>query len=103
MSQTTLCEAITSKHVVQFYYDSKKSPGIRVVEPHMVAYNQKNNLILSGWFLGGETGSAEGPGWREYLLDKISSLSVLQETFSPPRPGYVRDGGKMFHNVQCAV
>jgi predicted DNA-binding transcriptional regulator YafY len=103
MRQATICAAITNKRVVQFNYDSSKAPGSRVVEPYMIAFNQRNNLILSGWFLQGESASEEGPGWKEYLLDKISSLSVLEETFSPPRPGYKPDGGKIFRNVQCAV
>ena len=69
----------------------------------MVAYNQRENIILSGWFLQGESASDEGPGWKEYKLEKISSLSVLGDQFAQARPGYVRDGGKIFHNVQCAV
>jgi len=101
-NQDTLCGAIASMHLVRFYYQDE-APGFRIVEPHMVAYNPKNNLALSGWFLGGESASQEGQGWREYLLDNISSLSVLEKQFAQPRPGYKRDGGKKFHNVQCAV
>jgi predicted DNA-binding transcriptional regulator YafY len=97
-----LCTAIGSMKLVRFYYDDE-APGIRIVEPHMVAYNRKNHIALSGWFLQGESASGEGQGWREYLIDKISSLSVLEDHFSQPRPGYKPDGGKTFHNVQCAV
>jgi len=106
MIQNTLCSAIASHNLVRFYYASEKSPGIRIVEPYMIAYNQRNNLILSAWFLEGASASksgAERPPWREYMLDKISSLSILEQTFAPPRPGYVPDGGKIFRNVQCAV
>jgi len=101
-SVNELCSAISSMHLVRFYYEDQ-APGFRVVEPHMVAYNRRNNLALSAWFLGGESASQEGQGWREYLIDNISSLSVLQENFAQPRPGYKRDGGKTFHSVQCAV
>lgn len=99
---TTLCAAINSNNLVRFYYEDN-APGFRIVEPHMIAYNRRNNLALSAWFLEGESASQEGQGWREYLLDNISSLSVLERTFPSARPGYKRDGGKTFHNVQCAV
>ena len=101
MSQQVLCGAISQMRLIRFWYDDP-APGYRIVEPHMVAYNRRNNLALSGWFLGGESASG-GQGWREYLLENISSLSVLEEQFAQPRPGYKRDGGKTFHNVQCAL
>jgi len=97
-----LCAAIGSMHLVRFCYDDA-APGYRIVEPHMVACNQRNNLSLSAWFLYGESASDEGPGWREYLLEKISNISILDEQFTQPRPGYKPDGGKTFHSVQCAV
>src|SRR5436190_19156711 len=97
-TQSVLCEAIRSHKSVRFWYDDP-APGVRIVEPHMIAYNKKGNLAFSAWFLRGESASGEGQGWREYLLDNISSLSVLDDGFSPPRPGYKRDGGKTFHNV----
>ena len=97
-----LYSAIRSKSVVQFYYSADKAPGIRMVEPHMIAYNRKDNLALSGWFLGGASESGT-QGWREYLIAEISSVSVLGTQFAGPRPGYRPDGGKTFHNVQCAI
>jgi predicted DNA-binding transcriptional regulator YafY len=97
-----LCGAIQSQRLVRFYYDDP-APGFRLVEPHMVAYNKKDNLALSAWFLGGESASQEGQGWREYLLERISQLVVLEGQFPGPRPGYKPDGGKTFHNVQCAL
>lgn len=103
MSQTLLCEAIRSRTVVQFHYSAEKSPGIRVVEPHMIAYNRRGNLILSGWYLRGASESATGEGWREYLLEGMTSVTVLSARFFGPRPGYKPDGGKMFQNVQCAL
>jgi hypothetical protein len=77
--------------------------GIRIVEPHMVAYNSANHLILSAWLVDGISESQSSPPWREYLLSAMDSLSVLDEQFSGSRPGYKPDGGKMFHSVQCAL
>src|SRR5947209_19565993 len=103
MSQQILCSAIQSQNLVQFNYSSASSTGVRVVEPHMVAYNPKGNLALSAWFLAGASGSQEGEGWREYLLAQMSDVTMLPTQFSGARPGYRPDGGKTFHSVQCGL
>ena len=103
MSQAILCSAISSLNRVQFYYTGDAAPGYRTVEPHMVAYNSTDHLVLSAWFLGGASESQEGQWWREYLLSEICNVRILQEKFAGPRPGYRQDGGKTFRNVQCAV
>jgi hypothetical protein len=103
MSTANLCLAIGSKRVVRFYYGGDGIPGYRIVEPHMVAYNRKENLVLSGWYLSGASESSRGPGWREYLVSSISDITILDETFQDARPGYQPSGGKTFHDVQCAL
>jgi WYL domain len=103
MSQLALCGAIASRHLVQFYYSGDKAPGTRIVEPHMVAYNQKDNLTLSAWYLSGESESQRGEGWRQYLLGDISDVTILPRQFGGPRPDYKPDGGKIFHNIQCGL
>jgi hypothetical protein len=103
MSQTILCNAIKSRNLVQFYYSGDEAPGIRTVEPHMVAYNSLDHLALSAWFLGGASESQEGQGWREYLLSEITNITVLPQQFLGTRYDYKRDGGKTFHSVQCAL
>jgi hypothetical protein len=97
-----ICEAIKQRLLIQFYYTGDKVAGTPVVEPHMVAYNRRDHLALSAWFLGGATESG-GVGWREYLLQEMSDIVMLNEQFGGPRPGYRSDGGKTFHNVQCAL
>ncbi|SRR5258708_6820196 len=103
MSQIVICGAIKSKNLVRFYYGGDQVPGFRTVEPHMIAYNRKENLALSAWYLSGASESATGEGWREYLLAEMTSVTVLPTQFSGPRPGYKPDGGKTFHSVQCAL
>jgi len=103
MSQATICAAIGHRHLVRFYYAATDDPGFRTVEPHMIAYNRKDNLALSAWYLSGASESQEGPGWREYLLSDISQVSELGQQFAGSRPGYQPTGGKTFHNVQCAL
>lgn len=101
MILTTLRQAINNRNLVKFYYNLGSNPGYRTVEPHMIAYNKADHLCLSAWFLGGTSESKEGQGWREYLLTGVSSVSVLSQTFSRPRPGYDPEGGKKYHKAQC--
>lgn len=103
MIKAALCEAIRFKRVVQFHYSLGDDPGIRIVEPYMLAYTSANHLALSAWFLRGYSESREGQGWREYLVSGISHITTIDESFSKPRQGYNPTGGKKFHNVQCAL
>ena len=103
MSQALLCAAIHDRNLVQFYYTGDAAPGPRLVEPHMVAYTSANNLVLSGWFLGGTSESQEGQGWREYLLTSMTNITVLPQTFAGPRPGYNPNGGTRLSNIQCRL
>jgi len=104
--QETLCAAIDSKNLVKFYYEDE-APGYRTVEPHMVAYTSKKHLVLLAWLLGGASESqGHKPGrkpWRQYLLSDTSDITVLPDKFTGPRPGYKPNGGKIFHNIQCAL
>jgi hypothetical protein len=101
MSQQVICNAIANRSVIQFSYNLSNQPGIRTVEPHMVAYNQKGHLALSAWLLHGNSESNEVQGWREYLFSGISDITVLPEKFSRPRDGYNPTGGDIFNNIQC--
>src|SRR5689334_461211 len=103
MSLATLCGAIRTRNLVQFYYSGDATPGLRMVEPHIVAYSEADNLVLSAWFLAGASESHDGQGWREYLVSRMSNINVLPQQFSGPRIGYNRSGGKKLCNVQCAL
>ncbi len=102
MNIEVLSKAIRTRNVLQFRYTGDAKPGLRVVEPHMLAYNEKNNLALSGWLQMGVSGSG-GRGWREYLINAMSEIVILEETFAGPRPGYRADGGKSFHAILCCL
>ncbi len=99
-TDSLICSAIQGRHLIQIYYIDP-APGYRVIEPYTLGYNRADHLMLNGWFLGGESASQEGPGYRDYLLEKISSLDILNEHFQEPKPGYVPMGGKKFRSVVC--
>jgi hypothetical protein len=93
-----LCEAIRSRHLVEFFYEG----GMRLVEPHMIAANELGRDVLSGWFVSGLSSSGT-PGWREYFLNKIVDLRIRDESFAEPRPGYNPAGGPKFPRVYCQL
>jgi hypothetical protein len=74
MTVDVLCSAIRARHVLRFYYTGDAVPGLRLVEPHMVAFTAADNLALSGWFLGSVCESKDVQGWREYLVKSMSDI-----------------------------
>ena len=103
MSVAILCGAIKNRNIVQFNYIGDDAPGMRTVEPHMIAYTQANNLVLSAWLLIGASESQQTQRWREYLLSEMQNITVLSEQFPGPRSGYNPYGGRKLRNVQCAL
>ena len=95
----SISQAIAEMRLVQFVYKGE----VRVVEPHMLAHNQRDHLALSAWWVDGYSNSGSSPYWREYLLSEISGVQILSGTFDSPRPGYKRDGGSKFHDILAAV
>jgi WYL domain len=102
MSIEIISTAIRNRRILQFQYVKGAKPGLRIVEPHMLAYNQKNQLVLSGWFQTGVSASGE-QGWKEYLVAAMAEVVLLDKTFPGPRAGYRADGGKIFHSIQCRI
>jgi predicted DNA-binding transcriptional regulator YafY len=99
-AQATICQAIRERRLLQFYYDG----GTRVVEPHQLAYNKKDNIALSAYWVRGYSESGDVSNrWREYLVDEMSAIVVLEENFSGPRPGYKRAPNKKYHSAICEL
>lgn len=92
---STIRSAIQGQRMLAITYEGQE----RRVEPHMLAMNQAEHLALSAWFVSGYSKSGGGPGWRQYLISKITSARLLPQTFDGPRPGYKPDGGRLFHDV----
>ena len=78
MLETEICEAISSKNLIQFTY----SGSARVVEPHLFGIGKNGVATLSAWQRGG----ASGEGWRGFHINKISAFELLDEHFEEVRP-----------------
>lgn len=101
--ERVICDAITARRLLRLDYAGTSSPGVRVVEPHAVGTTPGGSVVLQAWFLEGDSASAEGPGWRTYLLEHMTEAAALDNTFAGPRPGYRPNGGKSFRSVRCAL
>ena len=73
-------DAMDKLETLQFQYDGDN----RVVEPHLLGYNQIGVLTLSAWQIYGRS----GVGWRAFHVEKIMSPYSTQETFKGTRTGY---------------
>lgn len=79
-------EAISKMKRIEFYYDG----GLRVVEPHCLGVTTAGNPALRGYQVSGYSVSGKVPDWHLFVLSKISNLSILNDSFYSPRPGYRR-------------
>lgn len=79
--------AIDSLETIEFQYDGDN----RIVEPHLLGYNQTGALTLSAW----QTCGRSGIGWRGFHVDKIMFPQSTQEKFERSRAGYNRDDSTM--------
>ena len=82
--KNTICDAIENRKVLKIKYEGHD----RIVEPHLLGQKTSGNDALSAWQVGGYSESDSYPPWRNYLLEKIESLVVLEESFEGSRPGY---------------
>jgi len=93
-----ICQAIRERGVLTFYYDGH----FRKVEPHTYGITTANHEELRCYQTRGSSRSGTVPGWHLMLVEKISSLVVVPEKFSGPRPGYQR-GDKDMSTIFCEL
>lgn len=80
-----ICEAIQNRNLLFFVYKGHE----RIVEPHLLGEKtETGNIVLNAWQVSGYSESYNVPPWRNYLLDEITNLTVLNKTFSGARSGY---------------
>lgn len=79
--KTKIDTAIQHKNLLEFTYKNLT----RIVEPHTLGVNLKDNEVLSAYQVDGESDSIQIPGWGLFAISKISNLNILDETFDEPR------------------
>ena len=79
-----ICEAIEKKRLLQFSYDDLT----RIVEPHLFGRKTSGNNVLSAYLVGGYTESDNAPYWRNYVVEEMEFVVMLDETFAGARKGF---------------
>lgn len=95
---TLICEAIEKRRLLQFTYKDE----IRIVEPHLLGRKTSGKDALSAYLVGGYTESDHEPYWRNYTVEKMELITILDDTFSRPRDGYNPDDRTM-DEIYCRL
>lgn len=90
--------AIEARHLLSFHYDGYR----RVVEPHTYGIDSKGHRAVRAYQTTGGSESGETTGWKLFHEDKMKGVTVLQEAFHSPRPGY-RRGDQAFRSIYAQL
>lgn len=83
--EDTIIAALERRRVLSFSYDGQP----RTVNPHaLYREDQLRKIVLHAWQTDGRSNSGDLPGWRNFHLDEISGLVVLDETFFGAQPDF---------------
>ena len=93
-----ICEAIDKKRLLQFSYDDLT----RIVEPHLFGRKTSGNDVLSAYLVGGYTESDNEPYWRNYVVEEMEFIIMLDETFSGARDGFNLED-KTMTEIYCSL
>ena len=73
-------QAINARRLLSFTYKS----GERSVEPYILGYDDKNNLVLSAVQVEG----GSGLGFRSFRVAEMSNVSAMDQRFFGSHPDY---------------
>jgi hypothetical protein len=76
-----LVRAIAEKRLVAFVY---RVGGLRIVEPHDYGVRNGSEALL-GYQISGESRSGQPHGWKQFDIDGILQLRVLERQFGGTR------------------
>lgn len=86
---------------INYLGDTGVPQGERVIEPYLLGSTIAGNLAIRAYQSSGVT-QTEQPGWKIFLIDKITSWQVLEQTFTI-RDDYERNGDRMFGNIRVQL
>lgn len=102
----TITKAIKNKNIIVIHYDGdeEQGKGKRTIEPVCIGVTTKGNLGVRAWVVEGVSYSAaiglyRLPGWRMFLIDKMTGVVRSTRRFDKLRPGYNTTGDKGFSKI----
>lgn len=78
-----IVDAIENQSVIEFYYDGE----LRVVEPHCYGVTTAGNEGLRAFQIDGYSSTGK-LGWKMYDLGRADDITITENQFDEPRPGY---------------
>ena len=97
-----ICEAIQNMSVILFgYADDEGNLHSRVVEPYAHGVTRRGNDALRGYQIGG-TSETEVPGWKLFLVERMTNLRLDNRVFAGNAPGYAH-GDRQLSPIYCLV
>lgn len=93
-----ICDAINQKRVLRFFYDG----GFREAEPFCYGMGTSGNELLRAYQIDGYSTSGNPFGWKLFVVDKISSLTITAQEHIGARADYDPRDHAMT-TVYCAI
>lgn len=90
--EDAICGAIASRTILALVYHDEQ----RECEPHILGLNAEGDMLLNGWQTSGR------PGWRNFLLSKVTGVDLTDKHFWRARPDYRQDDAR-FAEVICQL
>ncbi len=78
INKSQLIQAINNRNLINFTYDNRP---IRSAAPHAIYISSANNECLDAFQYDGYSKSGNLPAWRNFKLEKINNLEILEEKF----------------------
>ena len=100
--RTTICSAISSKHVITFYCRG----GFRFMEPHCLGVLSDGDEALLSYQVGGYDRFDAPIGWKLFRSSDISRLGITHEhfTYKKPETGLGYDSRySAFTTIYCQI
>lgn len=89
-NEQILISAIDNRKLVNFNYENQP---VRRAAPHAIYISTAENKNLDAYQFDGYSQSGNLPDWRNFVLEKIQNLEILNENFEIA-PGYKTDSPK---------
>ncbi len=98
---STICDAIDYRVLISFTYEEEGHVHARLAEPYVHGVTGPGNVAVLAYQTGG-TSETEIPGWKTFILDRMTDLRRTSQPFTRIAPGYSHDDAHM-SPVYCRV
>ena len=76
--------------------------GMRTVEPHTYGESEDGQELLRAYQVAGPHADSEH-AWDLFRVDQITSIEILDDHFTGPRPGYTRGDSASKGRIFCEL